>query len=59
MHGEACRGLVFGIFLNGLDDGIENMQIRFADDSQLGRAQLTLAERVRLPDDVTQVGQVV
>lgn len=62
MPGEVLQGsglVLFGIFLNCLDDGKKTMQIQFADDPQLARARSSLAERVRLPDDFAQAGEVV
>lgn len=60
--GEVLRGsgfglVLFGVFLNCLDDGKENMRIQFADDPQVGRACSSMAERVRLPDDLAQAGE--
>lgn len=64
MPGEVLQGsgfglVLFGIFLNCLDDGKKNMQIQFADDTQLGRARSSLAGSVRLPDELAQAGDVV
>lgn len=51
-------GLVlFGIFLNFLGDGKGNVQVQSEDDPQLGRARSSLAERVRLSDDLHQLGK--
>lgn len=49
--------MLFGIFLNFLDDGKGNVQIQFEDDSQLGRARSSLAERVRISDDLHKLGK--
>lgn len=49
--------MVFGIFLNFLDDGKGNVQIQSEDDFQLGRAHSSLAERVRISDDLHKLGK--
>lgn len=49
--------LLFGIFLNFLDDGKGNVQIQSEDDLQLGRARSSLAERDRTSDDLHKLGK--
>lgn len=49
--------MLFGIFLNFPDDGKGNVQIQSEDDPQLGRAWSSLAERVRISDDLHKLGK--
>lgn len=49
--------MLFGIFLNFLEDGKGKVQIHSEDKPQLGRARSSLAERVKISDGLHKLGK--
>lgn len=53
---RACPGSGFlNVFIKGLDDGIEKVLIKFADDTKLGGTTSILEDRIRIQNDLDKL----
>lgn len=54
-QGSVLGLVLFNIFINDLDDGIEGVLIKFANDCKLGGVANTPEDRVRIQNDLNSL----
>ena len=54
-QGSVLGLLLFNVFINDLDEGIEGMLIKFADDTKLGGVGNTAEERIRFQNELNRL----
>ena len=54
-QGSVLGPVLFNIFTNYLDEGIEGVFIKFADDTKLGEVANTPEDRIRIQDDLDRL----
>ena len=47
--------MLFNIFINDLDEGVQGMLIKFADDTKLGGIANTLEDRNKIQNDLDRM----